>query len=117
MKTTRQFRYPYRKRSYGLLWLLLGLTGIGALAALLLGRRRRWDEAEPAARLVPRRGPVRAAAPVEPLEESAEPYAEAAPPRSLAVWIAGPAGNLFVRDGGVDHPSALPVLFVHSLAG
>jgi len=42
------------------------------------------------------------------------------------VWLAGPAGNLFVRDGGDTGgtgdtgdagSAALPVLFVHSLAG
>jgi len=42
-------------------------------------------------------------------------YAEAAPPESLSVWISGPQGNLFVRDGGAGHGA--PILFVHSLAG
>jgi pimeloyl-ACP methyl ester carboxylesterase len=122
MKTTRHFRYPYRKRSSGWLWLLLsalGIAGFGAAVALVFGRRRWWDEAEDESRPVPRRGPATHATEpdeaVEPGEE--EPYAEAGPPESLGVWIAGPAGNLFVRDGGEEHAGALPVLFVHSLAG
>jgi pimeloyl-ACP methyl ester carboxylesterase len=105
---TRHFRYPYRKRSHGWLWLLLGLAGLGALAALFTGRRRRLD-GTPRRQLVPDTG--------EPGEPNGVSYAEAAPPRSLTVWIAGPDGNLFVRDGGPDRPGALPVLFVHSLAG
>jgi pimeloyl-ACP methyl ester carboxylesterase len=121
MKTTRHFRYPYRKRSSGLLWLLLsalGIAGFGAAVALVFGRRRWWDEAEDESRPVPRRGPVtHATEPDEAVEPGEEPYAEAGPPESLGVWIAGPAGNLFVRDGGEEHTGALPVLFVHSLAG
>jgi pimeloyl-ACP methyl ester carboxylesterase len=39
------------------------------------------------------------------------------PPESTNLWVAGPAGNLYVRDGGEGHPGPLPVLFVHSLAG
>jgi len=130
MKTTRQFRYPYRKRSHGLLWLLLGLAGFGTLAALILGRRRWWDDSEDDSETGARPAPRRPSRPAEPVEsadpdadldetaeQSQEAYAEAALPESLGVWIAGPAGNLFVRDGGEEHAGALPVLFVHSLAG
>jgi pimeloyl-ACP methyl ester carboxylesterase len=35
----------------------------------------------------------------------------------LGVWVAGPAGNLYVRDGGDSRSGALPVVLVHSLAG
>jgi pimeloyl-ACP methyl ester carboxylesterase len=44
------------------------------------------------------------------------PEPKPAPGESL--WIAGPAGNLYIRDGGAgEHPEPLPVLFLHSLAG
>jgi len=104
---TRHFRYPYRRRSHGPLWLLLGLFGLGVFAAVLAGRRRPRGDREPM------REPMQ---PAEPAEAGG-PFGEAAPPESLSVWIAGPAGNLFVRDGGTGYPDALPVLFVHSLAG
>jgi pimeloyl-ACP methyl ester carboxylesterase len=108
----RQFRYPYRRRSHGLLWLLLGLLGLGALAGLLragLGMRRR-------AAVPDRRNEPLPEEPLESLEDAGDAdYAEAAPPESLSVWIAGPRGNLFVRDGGAGH--GVPILFLHSLAG
>jgi pimeloyl-ACP methyl ester carboxylesterase len=107
---TRHFRYPYRRRSRGPLWLLLGLAGLGVLATLLAGRRRRDDE-DLAAPPGPRRRPAQE----EPGD--ADSYAEAVPPDSSSQWIAGPAGNLFVRDGGDATSAALPVLFVHGLAG
>lgn len=101
---TRQFRYPYRRRSHGLLWLILGLFGLGALA-VLFGRRRleelmREDERE-----------------APPEEPAGREYPEPAPPESQTVWIPGPAGNLYVRDGGDESAGSLPILFLHSLAG
>lgn len=33
------------------------------------------------------------------------------------MWINGPSGNLYVRDGGIVGSEKLPVVFVHSLAG
>jgi pimeloyl-ACP methyl ester carboxylesterase len=109
----RQFRYPYRRRPPGLLWVLLGLLGLGALAGLLvnvrLGARRRSRTAREDAPFP------------EPEEEDhealgdRETYAETAPPESLSVWISGPQGNLFVRDGGAGH--GVPILLLHSLAG
>lgn len=110
---TRQFRYPYRRRSHGLLWLLLGLFGLGALAVLFGRRRFDWFEKEEK-----EEGRRRAEAPPE--EPAGREYPEPAPPESLAVWIPGPAGNLYVRDGGEEgdgRRGALPVLFLHSLAG
>jgi len=121
MKTgmkTRHFRYPYRRRSRSPLWLLVGLAGLGALAAVLAARRRgsSGDEETPADRAAARREPIGSTPAAEPALRT-ESYLEAAPPESLAVWIAGPAGNLFVRDGGDPAAGAAPVLFVHSLAG
>lgn len=109
----RQFRYPYRRRSPGLLWVLLGLFGMGALASLLLGVRGVRRRSETAREDGPL--PEREAEAEHEDHAGREDYAEAAPPESLAVWISGPRGNLFVRDGGAGHGT--PVLFLHSLAG
>jgi pimeloyl-ACP methyl ester carboxylesterase len=68
--------------------------------ATLLSRRR--DEEEPGS--APGDAPDRTAP-------------EPAPPESVSGWIAGPAGNLHVRDGGPAETGALPVLLLHSLAG
>lgn len=90
------------RRPRGLFWSLLALVTLGALAALLADRLRPYlplaDEPEPD----------------DGDDSSGEP---AAPPQE-AVWVAGPAGNLYVRDGGEALlPGALPVLFVHGLGG
>ncbi|HEV2851411.1 MAG TPA: alpha/beta fold hydrolase [Thermoanaerobaculia bacterium] len=96
--------YPRRRRSRGFFWTLLGLFTLGALISALAGLRRWTPEA---LRPEPDRAGGSGPEPPEP---------EPAPGESL--WIAGPAGNLYVRDGGEDeHPDALPVLFLHSLAG
>lgn len=97
----RYYRQHQRRRPRSLLWILLGLFSLGLLA-VLAGRRRDEEEPEPgrAGGDLPERG-----------------YPEPAPPESLSVWIAGPAGNLYIRDGGVTDGGALPVLFIHSLAG
>jgi pimeloyl-ACP methyl ester carboxylesterase len=103
----RRSRYPRRRRSRGLFWTLLGLFTLGALASALAGLRR-WipQELKPE----PRRPGGPKPEPPEP-----EPAAAAA---GETLWIAGPAGNLYVRDGGTDeHAEAVPVLFLHSLAG
>jgi pimeloyl-ACP methyl ester carboxylesterase len=52
-----------------------------------------------------------------PEEAPERPVPEPAPPESVSGWIPGPAGNLHVRDGGAAETGALPVLFLHSLAG
>lgn len=98
----RDFRYRRPRRSRGLLWLLLGLMGIGAVAAILGERRRRSF-------LVPQ--------PEEVPEARGRDFYPPEPPESVSVWIPGPAGNLYVRDGGNGKPEHLPIVFVHSLAG
>jgi pimeloyl-ACP methyl ester carboxylesterase len=82
--------------------MLLGAAGLGMLAAVLGGRRRR-DGAVP-----------------EPEEARSRPedaFYPPDPPESLGVWVSGPAGNLYVRDGGDPDSRFLPAVFLHSLAG
>ncbi len=105
----RRSSYPRRRRPRGFLWTLLGLLTLGLLTAVLASRRPVFPEdAEPE--------PKRRGGP-EPEPPEPEPAVVEVPGESL--WIAGPAGNLYVRDGGGEeqHPDALPVLFLHSLAG
>src|SRR4051812_1821754 len=107
-KRLRRSSYPRpRRRSRGLFWTLLSLLTIGLTAALVgAGGRRREIFAD----FEPER--ARADEP-EPVPEDATPEVE-----GETLWLAGPAGNLYVRDGGAEeHPEALPVLFLHSLAG
>jgi pimeloyl-ACP methyl ester carboxylesterase len=98
---------PRRRRPKGLFWTLLSLLTLGALAAVFASRQPVFPEdAEPE----PARG-----GDGNP-EMEAEPEPE--PARAESLWIAGPAGNLYIRDGGADeHPDSLPILFLHSLAG
>ncbi|MFY9820018.1 MAG: alpha/beta hydrolase [Thermoanaerobaculia bacterium] len=58
-------------------------------------------------------------APEPPRRREPEPEDDATPEvEGEALWLCGPAGNLYIRDGGADeHPEALPVLFLHSLGG
>jgi pimeloyl-ACP methyl ester carboxylesterase len=102
----RRSSYPRRRRPRGFLWTLLGLLSLGVLTTLLASRRPVFPEdAEPE--------PARGGGP-----EPHPPEPETAAPPGESLWIAGPAGNLYIRDGGVsEHPRALPVLFLHSLAG
>ena len=116
---SRRHAAPRQRRPRGLLWILCALFGVGALATAMSGRRllSRSTEPEP--------GPV--PPPPEPETPDAlagpEPHEPGAAPLSEALWIAGPAGNLYVRDGGEGaeesdgHAKPWPVLFVHSLAG
>lgn len=99
---------PDARRGRGRLpWLLAGLAA-GAGVALWLVLRAEEDAAVP-----------------EEEEEEEEDEEEAAeldadglvPSESTNVWVAGPAGNLYVRDGGPASSEPLPVLFLHSLAG
>lgn len=93
-----------RRRSR-LVWFVLGLTVVGVAAVVIAARRREEEEAELAAD--------------EDLVDEPETFAtdDLVPAESTNLWVAGPAGNLYVRDGGERHQGALPVLFVHSLAG
>lgn len=104
-KRLRRSSYPRPRRSRGgLLWTLLGLLTLGLVTALFTRGRRREIFADFAP---PQRGKR------EPEPQDAVPEVE-----GEALWLAGPAGNLYVRDGGEDeHPEALPILFLHSLAG
>jgi pimeloyl-ACP methyl ester carboxylesterase len=103
-KRLRRSSYPRPRRSHGLLWILLSLLSLGLTALLAAGRRRElFEEPEPE--------PVRRREPVP--EDDATPEVE-----GEALWLCGPAGNLYIRDGGADeHPEALPILFLHSLGG
>ncbi|HEX5761344.1 MAG TPA: alpha/beta fold hydrolase [Thermoanaerobaculia bacterium] len=84
----------------GVFWLLLGFLSAGLASWLFFKRRDRALESGA--------GEGRQPAPREP----------PAPPAEHAYWVAGPAANLHVRDGGGEPPGrGLPVLFVHSLAG
>lgn len=101
----RHFRYRRPRRPQGLLWTLLGVVGLGAIVGVLLGERRGSRRATPPPE-------------PEPLEPLDDDRLHPEPPESIGVWVPGPAGNLYVRDGGDEaQPGILPVLFVHSLAG
>jgi pimeloyl-ACP methyl ester carboxylesterase len=93
--------------------MLLGAAGLGMLAAVLGGRKRRGG-ARPEME------------PEEPAGPPEEGFYPPEPPESLGVWVSGPAGNLYVRDGGATGDTGdtgdtesrfLPIVFVHSLAG
>ena len=97
---SRPRRRRRRNARGGVLWLLLGFLTAGLASWLFFKRREdEWEGAGGG-------GPEPAAA--EP-PDAAE----------RAFWVAGPAGNLHVLDGGGGEAGgrALPVLFVHSLAG
>jgi pimeloyl-ACP methyl ester carboxylesterase len=83
--------------------MLLGVAGLGALAAVLGEQRRRLGGAPQE--------------PEEPVGHPEEDFYPLEPPESVGVWVSGPAGNLYVRDGGDARPGILPVVLVHSLAG
>lgn len=104
MRTRRLRRSgePRRRRPRGILWTLLGLFGLGLLATVLASRRRVFPDLEP-----------------EPSPEARDlPEVDFALRETAGLWVPGPSGNLYVRDEGGDGAGdALPVLFVHSLAG
>ncbi len=104
-------RVSRRSRRLGL-WPFLGLVAAGAVgaAAVVLLTRERESELLP-----PAPGQGEREEPWEP--ETAGELRPEAPADDVAVWIAGPAGNLFIRDGGEEEDGGLPVLFIHSLGG
>lgn len=87
-------------------WMLLvGLTLLGAVAALFSSSRpsrfdRRWDALDD----------------VEPFEPEPPTRSGFPKPPSKPREVQGPAGTLFIDDGGGEG-EALPILFVHSLGG
>ncbi len=95
-----------RRRASRLLWPALGLAVVGTAAVVLASRRRR----PPAGEEPPDRGAAR---------DAGGAGADLASSRGdlATTWIAGPAGNLYVRDGGDAECARPPVLFVHGLAG
>lgn len=110
----RSRRLASRRRSVVRpIWPLIGLAlAAAAAAAVLASRRRTGDDSRPApAGSADGAGDGRGAHGAAP----AAPGAEAASSEQL--WIAGPSGNLFVRDCGEAVAGRLPVLFVHGLAG
>lgn len=100
----RQPGEPRRRRPRGILWTLLALFGLGVLATVLASRRRVFPDLEPEP---------------EPSPEPRDlPEVDFVLRETAGLWVPGPSGNLYVRDEGGDGTgSALPVLFVHSLAG
>ena len=122
-----------RKRRDGLAWKLAALLGLGFLAVLFFRQREGgWPIEEPRDDREPepwqprtRRGRGEEVGLDDDLEEpedvdedDAQPYDEASPDPGKSLWLAGPAGNLYVRDGGTESlGDRLPVLFVHSLGG
>ncbi|HEX4964236.1 MAG TPA: alpha/beta hydrolase [Thermoanaerobaculia bacterium] len=108
-KRLRRSSYPRpRRRSRGLLWTLLSVLTLGVVAAFLgAGRWREIFED-----FAPPPEPARSGGPA-PVPEDAVPEVE-----GESLWLGGPAGNLYVRDGGAEeHPETLPILFLHSLGG
>jgi pimeloyl-ACP methyl ester carboxylesterase len=103
-KQLRRSSYPRPRQSSGLLWILLSLLTLGLTTLLAAaGRRAVFEDLapEPARRRDP------------------EPEGDATPEvEGEALWLCGPAGNLYIRDGGADeHPETLPIVFLHGLGG
>ena len=95
---------PREGRPGSLFWPLLGLAALGAgAAAVVLAYRRGYFGLDPEE--------------FDPGPLGEELFPPAPRLQDLALWLPGPAGNLFVRDGGSGGAQDLPVLFVHSLGG
>jgi pimeloyl-ACP methyl ester carboxylesterase len=95
------------------IWPLIGLAlAAAAAAAVLASRRRTGDDRHRAPA-----GSADGAADGRDAHGADLAAPRADPASSEQLWIAGPSGNLFVRDCGEAAGGRLPVLFVHSLAG
>jgi pimeloyl-ACP methyl ester carboxylesterase len=115
---SRSGRRRRRRSAPRPLWPLLGLALVGAAAAILaiLATRRRDGDEERWREGSARDGQGGAPGPLaaEEAPDGGESYAAAEPAQ---LWIAGPAGNLYVRDSGEVGGGRLPALFVHGLGG
>lgn len=108
-----------RRRAARLIWPVLGLAAVGTVAFVVASRRRR----PLAGAAAPEIGAGSDGAGGD--DGSAADAGGAAAAELAPTWVAGPAGNLYVREAGGDlppavaHPSggAPPVLFVHGLGG
>lgn len=96
----RRSRPQGGKRRGKLLWPILGLAVVGTAVAVISLKREPALEDEPADD-----------------RDRGERLPPPTPPDNLSIWIPGPSGNLFVRDGGLEAGDGLPILFLHSLAG
>jgi pimeloyl-ACP methyl ester carboxylesterase len=103
-KPLRRSSYPRPRHSSGVLWILLSLLTLGLTALLAAAGRREIFEGF---------------APEPPRRRDPEPEDDATPEvEGEALWLCGPAGNLYIRDGGAaEHPEALSIVFLHSLGG
>lgn len=95
-KGKKRKRTDGRRRIPRPLWALLGLAALGVTATVLSSRRihplEEWDD----------------------LLEDGEDPRRRSPFPSTPVWVDGPAGALYVDDGGSGE---VPVVFVHGLGG
>jgi pimeloyl-ACP methyl ester carboxylesterase len=121
---SRRYGAPRRRRSRSLLWILLSLIGLGALTGIFgaIGGRRLLEDEQPEpqpGRPGRTRRPRTSSEALDELDTAPETGEEAPAIESETLWIAGPAGNLYVRDGGPgpEPDGRLPVLLLHSLAG
>lgn len=106
---SRKNAYHHRRKR-SLAGPLVGLAVVGATAAALV--------------IAYRRGHLRGFGDLFDLDPELDPgriggelFSPAPRLQDLALWLPGPAGNLFVRDGGAGGAHDLPLLFVHGLGG
>ncbi|HXU32891.1 MAG TPA: alpha/beta fold hydrolase [Thermoanaerobaculia bacterium] len=106
---SRKNSYRRRKKK-SLVGPLVGLAVVGATAAataalVVAYRRGVWSEL------------LGLDPDLDPGRIGGELFSPAPRLQDLALWLPGPAGNLFVRDGGAGGAHDLPLLFVHGLGG